>query len=858
MYPIGKKKKMLKGNSDKYRIGIFKEQDFPSQGIPKKLTLDWLKNVLEKEEDNFVIFLDARELMTYSLMSSELIDMVILPYGEVFPMYSFKVLKSYFQNGGNLLTTAGRPFWKPMRKEGDTWNLVKKINSYDRFLAELGIKYYEAEDEPFNYLLDKDIFPECPKNTGWSGFSIGLTLTTSDEYALPAPPLGNVFPERIPTCDFQAVMKGIDKFGKTLTSSVVIAKNWQNGSKWCLIGISGENHPLNPDWKFSSNFLKAVVNQLRSSLMLYELHPNYACYRQGESVNLSVNVKNFSKKNKDVKLKFIVSCDDKEAKRLERPITLKGKQETKILATWTPNHFQSDLYQIEAVLIEGENIVSKTRNGFVVWDEKILKSGPSVKTKGYYFDIDGNSSVITGVNYYESIIGELMWLKPNVLRLAEDFKQMGEMGINYIRPHYHHSKWFRDYMKYVNRGAVPEYFDIADTSPLPSERTLRIFDAIIQLSQKNGLVYGGDLFTLVPVEMGDPRGWILVFERCYDPEKIKVQIEFLKILAKRYKDVPGISWDLWNEPSDFFVEELRKWAEELKNVLKVVGDKHPITVGGNVSAKLEQAVDYISYHGFDLQIKDMKKPFFFQEIWMDQGCSLEEELKQRDRLMENFHTVLKLGGAGFAPWSWTRQARLWNNNKQFSGERWDDELGCCVRADATVKPAGQAYRDLIALITSIKIVEKIEKGRLKTSVGELRVDPEEKKIANFWTTDRCRILHVNGKKIFMGEFFNYLNCEKEQIIKTKVKKEGDVLVMVFSKDGSDIRESKEVYLKINTCGILEFKREIKGIPTASIVETNGRESRTIAQKQINLNKNWIVINIEPYETDYWIRLITKS
>lgn len=63
------------------------------------------------------------------------------------------------------------------------------------------------------------------------------------------------------------------------------------------------------------------------------------------------------------------------------------------------------------------------------------------------------------------------------------------------------------------------------------------------------------------------------------------------------------------------------------------------------------------------------------------------------------------GVAGWCPWSWTRQMRLWQDVYQhhhsFPMEKWDDRLGMHTHEDGTLKPVGQVFKDIAMLMSSI-------------------------------------------------------------------------------------------------------------------------------------------------------------
>jgi hypothetical protein len=386
-----------------------------------------------------------------------------------------------------------------------------------------------------------------------------------------------------------------------------------------------------------------------------------------------------------------------------RKINLPARREVTVTGTWLPEKFSSDFYTLEAVVTDKNAFRDSESNGFVVWNESIVKQGPPLSSAGADFFSGDKKVFIAGVNYYESKLGELMWLHPNMRNIHDDFRKMREMRINFVRVHYHHSKWFRDYVTKIAALPLDSYFDVSDTGALPSERSLRILDASIQLAQKYGLIFCMDIFSLVPEEMGDPKGWLGRTERIRDPERARVQKEFIRIIAQRYKAVPGITWDFWNEPrleNKPDIEALRSWVGQLVKVFRENGDSHLVTIGDDMSLQLIDVLDYASIHTgdpgkFSLPFR-LDKPFIFQEVWNDAGASAEEETRQAKKLNKDFLSALRTGAQGFAPWQWTRQARLWDSSNE--AERWDDELGICVREDGTLKPSGREYAGLLGKI----------------------------------------------------------------------------------------------------------------------------------------------------------------
>lgn len=662
---------------NQFKIAVFKDRGFPSIGTPAALTPEWLCENISK--DFPITYLDSDELSSKERLNTGAFDLLIMPYGEAFPYKAFQNIKEYIFEGGGLLNVAGKPFWVAMEKFDGRWQKADVKDPYAAFLSQLGIKYYESERA---------------ENTG-------LSVTTSLGFSPLQPTHGNVFPYRIPARDFSKSRE-----------DMIFVKSWKNPytktahkipNKWCLVGEKGEKNPLNPKNSNAQKSLADIIEYLSFPLVIYELETNFAGYYRGERVDVSLKVINGGKAAESgvVEIEFL----DKEGKAVyvtNKPVELQKEAQITLKEIWQPEKFEGSFYKIRASLKKGNVILDREENGFVVMDKDTLKNKPSIGIDKGRFIINNEESFILGVNYYESRLGELMWLRPNLLRIREDFKAMHDMGLNFVRIHYHHSKWFRDYFSQVVKEPLDPYFQESDTEPLPSERSLRILDAIIHLSQEQGLIFCMDIFSLVPEEMGNPVGWLGLKERALDTEKAAIQKEFIKIIANRYKDVPGITWDLWNEPrlEKRDTQTLKTWAEEIIYSFRENGDTHPVTIGCDSSLELLDVVDYACVHTYGPEEfnfnESLGKPVIFQEIWDPAGLGIEEEIRQEDELTKDFNAFLNTNATGFIPWQWTRQARLWNNASE--PEKWDDDLGLCVREDGSLKPAGSAYHKLISKI----------------------------------------------------------------------------------------------------------------------------------------------------------------
>jgi hypothetical protein len=785
-------------------------------------------------------------LNSYEAMNRGLVDILMIPELELMEKKLYYPVKKYIQSGGSVMIACNDYFMTGRILDDAFSQFDVEAAAGDAYYRAtsgfLGIKPYVTDITPVMEAVNSEWIPDTDP-VMLSLPRTGVQMNVSSDRISPQPPDGHTFIERYEVLrNFDAVI-GCDRYGKKVNTQVTFAQNWENGSRIVLYSSNLENSPIRKENPLFERILKAAVSFCTNPVTAVSCAPHYACYRTGESVSVTCKVQNAAKKEQPVtlQLNIINSKSETVFSDTQETILPVSGTFTKI-SQWQSPDFTDDSYSIILSVTQNGRLLSKAENGFVVWNPAIIKKGPAVKTFGKYFTINGKPSIITGTNYYESNLGEVMWVKPNIKKLEADFKQMSENGINYIRIHYHHVKWFLDYLKTCT-GEMLDYYKDLENEYLPNERILRIFDAHIYLSQKYQIIYGGDLFTLIPEEMGDPKGWYGVQDYLWFEDKLKAQKEFLELLIPRYLDVPGIAWDIYNEPCCVFCEPyiptfnqtFLQWAQDIKQYMRELGDRHLITVGAETPKRFETVSDFFSEHTNFKYIPQKKAqtslPEIIQECWLDRPATPTGDELQKQDILKALTDVLGLGFAGFVPWQWTNQQRLWCDWRTFAGEIWDDRLGTCVRNDGTLKPAGRFYRDFCWWLTGIEFL-RYEDNAVITNLGTLSVLCEE-------NGNRTIRLCENGevkREIACGQVF------------------GKTLSLTFSQDAdlfylSDPDHHAD-YIKANKAGILSVSA--KAIP-AEISICQKPYGADLAKRPVPNQKDF-TIEIEDSDINYWMKL----
>jgi len=864
-------------SSDKTRIAVYRPSASRNNALYESLV-----STLSKRATAIVV--DQYFIESYRGLLSGSIDILFVPELDETELGFFRHISAYVAKFGGALVVGGQNLLMegkalPITIFGNEEVRPNPEFFFKRSVGTLGIKPYVADVAPQRAVFDTDFVD------GVSNKSIdhtlppqGAALNTSSDRRRPFPDFGTQFTERYEVLRNYEIVRGCDAHGRHINSAVTFAQNWETGARMCVFASNNEGSFLHPETPYYAELINAAVSFCENKLIAVDCFPHYACYRQGEDVRVGYKVKNCADAPATFSVKVTIRGGKEEfSKTLEH--TAATGEEIRGLALWRPGIFSTDYYDIEMQVLAGSRVVSKASNGFVVWDEHVAKKGPTMAVADdTYIHLNEKSVIITGTNYYESHRAATQWVKPNISKLRADLKQMSDFGINLVRIHYHHPKWFYDHSEY-EQGFVAEAYQDLGESYLPNEAQLRTHDAHVYLCQKYGIVFSPDLFTLTPHELGDARGWIMVQDYMWFEETLACQKEFLDLLIPRYLDVPGISWDLFNEPIGPFDDTLpkfyaqfNKWGAELIAHMRSLGDTHTVTVGDNICIHgFEPISDYLSPHAFYRKAaglkRDARKPVVLQEIWIDRPHTPEGEQLQAGDMKLALTDAFRTGLAGFAPWQWTEQLAMWQADNTYHGENWDDKLGCCVRGDATLKPAGRWYRDFIAVTADLEFISFEQFEKSESNAGPARQSGEEvanaglsaeivKNIGGVITTNKGLLTITHSRDVEIGGL--YLKLAENGLLRRGIARKesrGEAYTITADTD-CDVWFTMDVdgafeLIKADAPCTLSFRCNKTPTKVALFDRTT---DQTFGAAAFEINDRTCRITIEPWCTYYWLKV----
>lgn len=363
-----------------------------------------------------------------------------------------------------------------------------------------------VSSSPDQFVLDKDI----SFSGNFSGFGASAMTSTNNDA---------VFPDT--GRRWISLLTGYDRYKRKKATAGALVYNYKGpykGSAWAYFGINNEDifNPQSAQKKAQEKIILNVIEAMRRKTFLHDLATNYGCYKQGEEVEIGIKATNqgYEKQAVKINLQVMEFQNNRVVFEETQSAVLEPGESGNYTFVWKDRKFNSDLYRIKAILFTGEKPIDVMETGFAVWNEDVLKNGLEVKWNGPYFTVQEKPFFVCGSNYCGCVFSSQ---RENPLVLEQDFQQMQDYGLTTLR---------------LLHFGVPGYIP---NLAKPSEKILRRLDAMLQIAQKHRVVI-----------LQTAHDWLEVALSDRDLEK---QYEFGKILSERYKNVPGIRWDIQNEPS---------------------------------------------------------------------------------------------------------------------------------------------------------------------------------------------------------------------------------------------------------------------------------------------------------------------
>ena len=224
------------------------------------------------------------------------------------------------------------------------------------------------------------------------------------------------------------VLEGYCAEGTLQGTALSILHNYSghySGSSWAFSGLTdGTDLFLRTEPR--RKLLARVVADICEKVFLHELRTDFACYEPGETAEISVRVSNNGRRPVSRRISLRVAGNELVAKSLD---LAPGSTET-VMVSVAVDGLEADYCRVEAVLSEGERRADVMRSAFCIRSPEVLVSGPVVAWKDNYLTVDGRPTFLMGTNqtgmmYFSDNENPAIW--------ARDFAQMAQNSVHILR-----------------------------------------------------------------------------------------------------------------------------------------------------------------------------------------------------------------------------------------------------------------------------------------------------------------------------------------------------------------------------------------------------------------------------------------
>ncbi len=446
------------------------------------------------------------------------VSLLVLPYGSAFPFQAWEAIVRHLASGHHLLTIGGAPFSVPIHAQRIGFSPGRPTVAFQRVL---GINDFTAIST-----LDLDLTPAHSSFSniggGWRARrSWALQVRLADESHYDR--LGGM---GLPHARIEALLRARTAGGRVLATPGILLDHFYGrfaGSRWVMLNFEAEDG-FNGSEEAVRLYSAAQRVALRGPLRL-DVRPDPAVVAQGERPSLLLHAQAWQEYPNAVARVVVSGPDNATLQESQQPLSLGLAPQYAAIAL--PPTDAPGLYRVQVRLRSGSQSLGQYTTGYYCRDVAAPWTGPGLNAGPAFLERDGRPFPIAGTTYMSRDAHRQFLTRPNPAHWEEDFAAMAKAGISFVRT-----------------GIWSGHDQVMREPGIIREEVLRAFEAYLLAAGSHDIAVQFCFFAFQPEAFGNGNPYL-------DPDAVARQRDFIAAFVRRFHDVPHLSWDLINEPSQF-------------------------------------------------------------------------------------------------------------------------------------------------------------------------------------------------------------------------------------------------------------------------------------------------------------------
>lgn len=467
-----------------------------------------------------------------SALEDKGIDLVVTAHGSGFPEDAGMALLGYLARGGHWLQLGGVPLAVPVRRGAKGWEAAPRRTRWHRKLGLTQAFHVDCEAvERWSAAPGAEAIAEAAVSFGCgSAFALYWRLTSTKHFpsedGSAGPRDALLRPLILGSHAKGAPIVPVNADGLPVAAPVV-QLDWQYGDfaggRWIL---------ATGDRRLSEDLLPQLAMLAACGALSLSAAPGLARYRPGEQPTLRLRLHR-PRRAGQADCMIEIHPDGQAPRSTRATLTWSEALPIGEVAVSLPELTMDSAAQplfhgvrVSTVIECGGGMSTVTaETGFWIAADEALERGTPLRRDGAVLQRGEAPLVAAGTSYMAGDVQRNFLFEPNAAVWREDFRLMHDAGINIVRTGIWYG-WKRIMLE-------PGHIDDA---------VLRAMDAFLLAAIEYDIPVIFSFFAFLPETWGGDNPFL-------DPRAVDAQKAFVGAFARRYRGVPGLVWDLINEPS---------------------------------------------------------------------------------------------------------------------------------------------------------------------------------------------------------------------------------------------------------------------------------------------------------------------